>query len=98
MQGSNCCCPGDTATYIFMGDGAASGQEEDTVLLDGQGVGIAMSSFYFISYDMPSLFCRRDAFFFPMNRRDVVATLFCSRALTLKRLTCIFPFWYESYI
>jgi hypothetical protein len=47
-----------------MGDGAASGQEEDTVLLDGQGVGIAMSSFYFISYDMPSLFCRRDAFFF----------------------------------
>jgi len=30
--------------------------------------------------------------FFSMNRRDVVATLFCSRALTLKWLTCIFNF------
>ena len=29
--------------------GAASGQEEDTVLLGGRGFGIAMSSFYFIS-------------------------------------------------
>jgi len=29
--------------------GAASGQEEDTVLFGGRGFGIAMSSFYFIS-------------------------------------------------
>jgi hypothetical protein len=30
--------------------------------------------------------------FFSMNWRDVVATLFCSRALTLKWFTCIFNF------
>ena len=33
-----------------------------------------------------------EKYFFSMNWRDVVATLFCSRALTLNWLTCIFNF------